>query len=107
MVQFLKFEYMHRKFCFTEHALDEIDNDDLNIEDVMNAAVKGEVIEDYPKDKPYPSCLMLGWFGLGNRQPLHVVCAKDNNDYIHVITAYKPNADKWANNFTTRKKNKK
>jgi len=34
-----------RKFFFTEHALDEIDNDGLAIEDIMAVAENGETIE--------------------------------------------------------------
>ena len=49
---------MKRRFYFTEHALDEMAYDDLEIEDVMRIAVDGEVFENYPNDKPYPSCLV-------------------------------------------------
>ena len=62
--------FVRKRFYFAEHALLEIDNDDLEIEDVMSVAQTGTVIENYPTDKPYPSYLALGWFG---KIPVHVV----------------------------------
>jgi hypothetical protein len=50
-----------RSFYFTTHALEEMDNDDLEIEDEMNIAETGEMIAGYPDDKPFPSKLVLGW----------------------------------------------
>ncbi len=43
-----------RKFYFTEHALDEMDNDDPELEDNMRIAVEVETIESYENDKPFP-----------------------------------------------------
>ncbi len=93
-----------RSFYFTEHALDEIDADDLQIEDVMEIAEKGEIIEDYKNDKPYPSFLKLGWSSTKPIFPIHVVCALDNGNRIHVITAYKPDLNRWHKSYKTRKK---
>ncbi len=93
-----------KSFYFTEHALDEIDNDDLLIEDVMAAAATGEIIVSYENDKPFPSFLKLGWSSAKTKYPVHVVCATDDTDRIHIITAYKPDFNRWHKNFKTRKK---
>ncbi|KPV64662.1 MAG: hypothetical protein AOA65_0877 [Candidatus Bathyarchaeota archaeon BA1] len=42
-------------------------------DDVISALLDGEVIEKYPDDKPFPSCLVYG--RAKDRKPLHVVCA--------------------------------
>lgn len=60
----------------------------------------GEIIEDYPDDYPYPSSLVLGQSISG--QPLHLVCGIGNNT-LFVITAYKPNSEKWEADWKTRK----
>ena len=60
----------------------------------------GEVIKQYEDDKPFPSCLLLG-FSVNNKY-LHVVLASDGNN-LHIITAYYPNADEWEPDFKTRK----
>jgi len=93
-----------RKFFFTEHSLDEIDNDNLSIEDIMYVAETGETIEDYHNDKPHPSFLKLGWAKGSIQYPIHVVAAIDNEDRIHIITAYKPSPFKWDEDFKIRKK---
>ncbi len=68
--------------------------------DILNVLRNGEVIEQYPDDYPYPSCLELGLSISG--KPLHVRCAI-SNDKLWVITAYYPTTDKWNNDMKTRK----
>jgi len=66
-----------------------------NVEDVLKT---GEIIEDYPNDYPFPSCLMLG---RGNKT-LHVVCGV-GKDRLWIVTAYYPNPEKWQDDYKTRK----
>ena len=40
--------------------------------EIREVIVQGEIIEDYPDDTPYPSCLVSG---LANGRPLHFVLA--------------------------------
>ena len=68
-------------------------------QDITNAIETGEIIEDYPEDYPFPSCLILGKSGEVN---IHIV-ASINADMIYLITAYIPNPDKWEDDFKTRK----
>jgi hypothetical protein len=93
-----------RSFFFTEHSLQEIDNDDLQIEDVMKVAEKGEVVKEYPEDKPFPSVLKLGRGASPNRVPIHVVCAEDDEKCIHIITVYRPDNKIWLEDFKTKRK---
>lgn len=60
----------------------------ISRESVRTALLDGEIIEEYPDDKPYPGALFLGWVR-GN--PLHVVAAFDyKSNYCFIITAYNP-----------------
>lgn len=45
---------------FTEHARLAMREDSVLTDDVISALLKGEVIEIYPDDKPFPSCLVYG-----------------------------------------------
>ena len=63
----------------------------IDSKDVLNVLLYGEIIEQYPKDYPYPSCLELG-LSLSDK-PLHVCCAIGNGK-LWVIAAYYPSADK-------------
>ena len=72
----------------------------ISVDDVMNAIDNGEIIEQYPEDFPFPSCLILG-ITIHN-QYIHVVVSMNEN-VIYLITAYLPNSDKWESDWKTRK----
>ena len=62
--------------------------DDIAVDDVISA-LTGEVIEKYPHDRPFPSCLVHGRTVDG--EPLHVVCAMPEHiDMLIIITVYIP-----------------
>jgi hypothetical protein len=69
--------------------------------DIISCINNGEIIEQYPGDKPFPSCLILGTSTSG--KPLHVVCGLDYNTCCYMITSYYPSTDKWKLDFKTRK----
>ena len=72
----------------------------ISLDDVTDAIKNGEIIEDYPDDYPYPSCLILGRDK--NAQALHVVCGFTENE-LWLITAYRPSEEIWENDLKTRK----
>lgn len=78
----------------TEHAYEEAQIDTLSFEEIFFSLFQGEIIEDYPTDKPYPSCLILGRNFLG--EPIHSVWAyNEENLWVVLITVYRPDTDKW------------
>ena len=62
--------------------------------------MQGEIIEQYPNDYPFPSCLLLG-MSISNVY-LHA-CVAANGENIRVITAYHPDPNEWEFDFKTRK----
>lgn len=44
----------------TDHADEEAQADDLSYDEIFFSVLQGEVIETYPDDTPYPSCLIYG-----------------------------------------------
>ena len=63
-------------------------------EEVFEAMMMDEVIEEYGDDKPYPSVLIYG--RTQNERPLHVVCAYSGEDDLAiVVTAYPPDPNLW------------
>ena len=72
----------------------------ITVDDVMNAIDNGEIIEQYPDDFPFPSCLILGLSI--NVIYIHIVVSM-NDDKIYLITAYVPNTDKWEADLKNRK----
>ncbi len=55
----------------TDHADEEAHADNLSFDEVYLSVFSGEVIEDYPDDKPYPSCLIYG--STFANEPVHSV----------------------------------
>jgi hypothetical protein len=71
-------------------------------EDIENLLTNGIIIEQYPDDYPLPSILINGQTLTG--EPLHAVIAiNEPESKLIVVTAYKPNINKWINDFSRRK----
>ncbi len=60
----------------------------------------GEIIEQYPDDYPYPSCLTLG--NMTTNKPLQAVIGT-NGLQLWIITAYYPAPEKWMDDLKTRR----
>ncbi len=43
------------------HALEKMMERSISRRAVKEVLLRGEIIENYPDDKPYPSALFLGW----------------------------------------------
>ena len=64
-------------------------------QEVTQAIIIGEMIEEYPQDTPYPSCLILGFTNQGSA--IHAVCAHASEiDRAIVITVYQPDPERWV-----------
>ncbi|OON99907.1 MAG: hypothetical protein ATN35_10205 [Epulopiscium sp. Nele67-Bin004] len=85
---------------WTAHVLARLQQRDISTKDVKNCIMTGEIIETYPTDYPYPSCLILGI--CINNVKLHCVVGV-GEEYLWFITAYKPSLEKWDKDFKTRK----
>ena len=57
----------------TDHADEEAQADQLSFDAMFISVLQGEIIEEYPADKPYPSCLIYGESFTG--EPIHSVWA--------------------------------
>lgn len=72
----------------------------IDSSDILKVLQHGEIIEAYPNDYPFPSCLMLGF--ITPDKPMHVCCGLGEGK-IYIITAYYPNPNKWDSDMKTRK----
>jgi len=78
----------------TDHVDEEVFDDNLAYEEIYFSVTNGKVIEDYPSDKPYPSCLILGRNFSG--EPIHSVWAYNpENLWTVLITVYRPDPVRW------------
>jgi len=82
---------------YTSHARKEMHEEEFGLikeQEVYEAVLDGEVIEDYSDDKPHPSILIYG--NSTRDKPLHIVCAYSNEDDMTiVVTVYQPDPYLW------------
>ena len=78
----------------TDHADEEANEDRLSFDQIFFSVLHGEIIESYPDDNPYPSCLIFGETFRG--EPIHSVWAyNSHNKWAVLITVYRPESDRW------------
>ena len=92
------------KTVFTQHVLERIRKREVEKHDLLDIIMNGEIIEQYPNDYPFPSCLIL--YLKVNGKPLHLVCSMGNNK-VYIITVYEPDLEHWESDFMTRKEKSK
>ena len=91
---------LERKIKWSTHAAARIRERGIRRWDVLCCLGDGEVIEDYPNDFPFPSCLVFGHGANGS--VIHVIVGCDI-EYLYIITAYKPDNNKFEDDLKTRK----
>ncbi len=99
-IESLKRYYEEDKIIISIHAQERLRQRGIRQKDIRKAVLSGEIIEQYPDDFPFPSCLILGYDE--NKKAIHVVIS-DEGSMGRIITAYIPNTEKFENDFKTRK----
>ena len=86
---------------FRMHALRQMFQRRISGDDIRELLEHGAIIEDYPDDTPYPSCLVSG---IVRGRHLHGVMAYNNVEReAIVITAYEPDPEIWSDAFSRRR----
>ena len=86
----------HGRVRITDHADEEAQTDQLSFDEVFTSVLNGEIIEDYPEDRPYRSCLVYGNTFVG--EPVHSVWAyNQQTEWAALITVYRPDPERWLN----------
>ena len=87
-------------FKWTTHVLARLQERGIEPSDIKNCIATGRIIEQYPSDYPYPSCLVLGVTMEEIALPGVVGVGAG---YLWLITAYYPDPLKWNEDFSIRK----
>jgi len=82
----------------TEHLLTRMRQRRIRLQDIKRTIEIGEIIEQYPDDYPFPSCLING-------ENMHIVCGAGEGR-LYIITAYRPSLMQWEVGGKTRKERK-
>ena len=91
----------NKKILFSPHAIKQMSRPErmITTDEIRDAVLFGEVIEEYPEDQRGESCLI---FHAKENRVIHVVCAP-KAEYLAIITAYSPTPDQWSSDFKVRK----
>lgn len=79
----------------TDHLKTRMRQRQIKYEDIKKTLKNGQIIEQYPADYPFPSCLING-------DNLHIVSSVGDG-HLYIITAYRPSDEKWEEGGTKRK----
>lgn len=83
------------QFEFSRHGFKRAIERNISEFEIKEAGLDTKIIEDYPKDKYSPSCLLLGF--TKNNRPLHIQVSLADTDFVKIITLYEPSKDEWIN----------
>src|SRR4051812_32856408 len=77
----------------TQHAQQEMVAEGIELDEVVEAILSGQIIENYPEHRRGSCCLVTGYTRRG--RSLHVVCTT-GRPFLIVITVYEPKLPKWV-----------
>lgn len=101
MLQFIQDCVRHKKIIWTYHVNLRLEQRSVPREAILESVNSYEIIEEYPQDKYFPSCLVYAEF---KKESVHIQFAIDqNNKNVRIVTIYRPTLDKWEKDFKTRK----
>ena len=79
----------------TDHLATRMRQRQIRLEEIKETLMSGQIIEQYPDDFPFPSCLING-------NNIHIVCSI-GDERLFIITAYRPSEEKWEDGGSKRK----
>ncbi len=101
-MRFIRESVRNNQYRLSKHAMTARLRRGITTFQLKFALLNGEIIENYPDDKPYPSCLVLGWLQSGD--PLHIVCSRGEIEpELRIVTLYEPHDNRWKSDYKTRK----
>lgn len=91
---------LREDYKISRHAQKRSDARGISLKEIKYVILTGEIIENYPNDKPYQSCLIMGY--VRTHQPLYILCAL--GEIVHIVTVHWLDPEKWLDPKTRREK---
>lgn len=77
----------------TQHTHQEMAEEDITLDEVLEATATGQILENYPEHRRGACCLLSGLAGSG--RPIYIMCPTAQPTLI-IITVYEPRPPKWV-----------
>lgn len=89
-------------YKFSDHALDEMLEDSILVDDILEGSIDAIVVEEYPEYGKGPCVLVLQQDQQGH--PVHALWGipKDEDSPAVLITTYRPDPSRWTAGFMGR-----
>lgn len=100
-IETLRNYFVHDTIVISQHAKNRCREREIKQRDIKECVMSGEIIEQYPDDSPFPSCLVFG--RTADNKIIHVVISSEG-ECGRIITAYMPNTNKFENDLKTRRR---
>ncbi len=88
----IRSQALEERVRVTVHAHQEMVEEDVNMDELLEAAAAASIVENYPDHRRGPCCLLHGV--TRNGRHLHIVCTTSLETLI-IITVYEPRPPKW------------
>ena len=100
-IETLKYYCINDAIVISQHAKNRCRERGIKQKDIKSCIMSGEIIEQYPEDFPFPSCLVFG--RTADNKIIHAVVSNEG-ECGRVITAYVPNTNKFQDDLKTRRR---
>lgn len=101
VIKVIRRRVRENQFRLSKHVTKRMDLRGRTLPDIKQVVVKGEVIREYPNEKPFPEYLFLG-YPHGADDPCYVVVA--SNDETVIVTVHDHDPEVYEPNHRTRRK---
>ena len=93
-----------REVQISDHGYDELADEGIFLDEILAGVTDAAVVEDYPTYHKGPCVLVLQRHERG--QPIHVLWGIPKNaaSPAVLVTAYRPAADRWSDDFMRRRR---
>jgi hypothetical protein len=92
MLDIIRVQARTNNIRVTQHAQQEMTEEQVSLDEVLEAVSQGNILEKYPQHRRGACCLVCGFTRSG--RALHVVCTT-TLPFLIIITVYEPTLPKW------------
>ncbi len=93
IIRLIRTEAKENHIRLTQHAQQEMVEEDIILDEVLEVINTGHVLENYPEHRRGACCLLNGF--TRNGRSIHIVCTVARPLLI-IITVYEPKPPKWV-----------